>query len=375
MSQQNKITPKGEVAALAATKGLTAAEQEHMDKLIHLFYVHCIGTRGNGQATASNYKQILIAAVRNTGKPAWQWELPDIDAYLTYLALEKNNSTSTQSIIIAVLRSFQNWLLTDIGLCNQTLQLFGVRPTEYINAENAIAYKRKARQRKEVRIPLTSEEVKKLLAEYDFAIKVAASERSKSFKTLQRDKMITYVGLLTGLRAAELISLTIHSFMPDARYPEFGNWAILRVIGKGRKERSVRLYNPQIKPLMEWYLSSVRPKFMNQKTTDTKLLFYSERGGELVMRQYRRSLAEMAERAGISKTVTPHILRHTYATLMLNTIGAEALQKQLGHDFLSTTLGTYYYQPAEETGQEVYLGINKLTSQLNSLAGVSKDKG
>lgn len=374
MSQQNKITPKGKVTALATTKGLTVAEQEHMDKLIHLFYVHCIGTRGYGQATASNYKQILIAAVRNIVKPAWQWGLPDIDAYLAYLALERNNAASTQNMIITVLRTFQNWLLSDVGLCNQTLQLFGVRPAEYINEENAIAYKRKARQRKEVRVPLTSEEVKKLLAEYDFAIQVAASERLKSFKTLQRDKVITYVGLLTGLRAAELISLTIHSFMPDVRYPEFGNWAILRVIGKGRKERAVRLYNPQIKSIMEWYMVSVRPKFMSQKTTDTNLLFYSERGGELVMRQYRRSLADMAAKAGISKNITPHILRHTYATLMLNTIGPEALQKQLGHKFLSTTLGTYYYQPAEETGQEVYLGINKLTSQLNSLAGVGKDK-
>jgi integrase len=60
-------------------------------------------------------------------------------------------------------------------------------------------------------------------------------------------------------------------------------------------------------------------------------------------------------------TIKPHLLRHTYATRMTNIIGPESLQQQLGHEFLSTTLGTYYHQDPEHVGQEVVLGIDKLT--------------
>lgn len=352
---------------LATQNVLTASEQKHMDRLIHLFGVHNLGSRGNTKATTKNYIGILQAAVKQIGKPVWQWRLSDIDAYLAYLANVKDNATSTQSVIITVLRSFQNWLLADVGLCNETEQEFGVRPAEYITEENSIAFKRKGKQRREPVIPLTKEEVARLIKEIDFRIKLAAAEGSKSLKTLQRNKAIIILILLTGLRIDEVASLTINSFMRDASYPNFGDWALIKIIGKGHKERTVRLYNPSIKPLMEWYIGDVRPKFMYSKTTDTKLLFYSERGGALPKVALRRELKEIALSAGISKRVTPHVLRHTFATEMLDILGAEGLQKQLGHTFLSTTLGTYCYQSPEETGQEVYLGVNKLTQQLNKL--------
>src|SRR5699024_6236071 len=124
--------------------------------------------------------------------------------------------------------------------------------------------------------------------------------------------------------------------------------AILRVIGKGRKERAVRMYNPAIRDVMEWYLEHVRPRFLSQRTKDPHLLFYSERGCNLCTRQYRRSLKAIGESAGLPMKLHPHLLRHTYATQMADTIGPEGLQQQLGHEYLSTTLGTYYHQDPEK---------------------------
>jgi integrase len=69
-------------------------------------------------------------------------------------------------------------------------------------------------------------------------------------------------------------------------------------------------------------------------------------------------LNKMVVSAGISVRVTPHILRHTYATQMAPIIGPEALQKQLGHEHLSTTLGTYYHQDPQLVGDTIRQGVN-----------------
>lgn len=139
------------------------------------------------------------------------------------------------------------------------------------------------------------------MEQFDFEIRQAKLSGNKSYNTLRRDKAMYMVALLTGVRVDELVNLKINSFQPDLKYPNFGNYALLTVVGKGRKTRVVRLYNPLIKPLMdEWYLDDVRPGFLSKRTDDSNLLFLSERGGEICTEQVRRMLQNIASNAGIT---------------------------------------------------------------------------
>ena len=148
---------------------------------------------------------------------------------------------------------------------------------------------------------------------------------------------------------------------------------MLRVIGKGSKERAVRLYIPTAADVLRWYIEHVRAAFLTRRTKNPSLLFCRERGCMLCNRQYRRSLAAVAAKAGLPVSVHPHLLRHTYATEMAQIIGPVALQQQLGHEHLSTTLGTYYHQDPERVGNEVVLGIEAVTAAFDAITQDASD--
>jgi integrase len=209
--------------------------------------------------------------------------------------------------------------------------------------------------------------VNALISAFDAAIDLAVATHSKSGRTLRRDKAMTQVALLTGVRIDELLRIRLSDFQPDPRYPQFGPYALLSVIGKGSKLRVVRLYNPLIVDVMTWYLTEVRPGFLTARTTDPDLLFLSERGGVIDDEQYRRSLARIGLQAGIPFKVKPHGLRHTYATHMAPVIGPRELQEQMGHEHLSTTLSNYYHSDPEKVGNQVHLGINKAVALYDPL--------
>ena len=200
-----------------------------------------------------------------------------------------------------------------------------------------------------------------------FQIEVARKRRSKSYNPLRRDYAITVLALAFGVRADEIAGIEIGHSISDRNYPQFGRFAVLRVIGKGSKERAVRLYAPGAANVLQWYVEHVRPAFLTKRTTNPNLLFLSERGCRLCHRQYRRSLAAVAAAAGLPMRVYPHLLRHTYATEMAQIIGPAALQQQLGHEHLSTTLGTYYHQDPERVGNEVARGIEAVTAAFDEL--------
>lgn len=145
-----------------------------------------------------------------------------------------------------------------------------------------------------------------------------------------RDAAMLEVLYATGLRVTELVTLPLSSLHLDAGY--------LLVEGKGSKERVVPLGEAAIDALMA-YMASPRDDLLASAHLVTHdALFLTRRGGPMTRQAFWKNLGRYAEQAGITRSVSPHQLRHSFATHLLRH-GADlrALQAMLGHADISTT--------------------------------------
>ena len=131
----------------------------------------------------------------------------------------------------------------------------------------------------------------------------------------------------TGIRVSELISIEMSHI--DKSY------GIIRVMGKGRKERYVPVGDYALLAVEE-YVEKSRPKLM--KATSHPFLFVNSKGDHLSASGVRHILNEMIKKASMHTTIYPHMLRHTFATHLLNN-GADlrSVQELLGHSHLTST--------------------------------------
>ncbi len=143
----------------------------------------------------------------------------------------------------------------------------------------------------------------------------------------QRNKAIIEVLFSCGLRVSELTALKLSDlFMSDN---------FVRIKGKGRKERLVPISAKAVKELKLWFIDRDR---MNIKPGEEDFVFLNRRGAHLTRTMILIMIKRCAEAAGIEKTVSPHTLRHSFATALLKG-GADlrAIQMMLGHESISTT--------------------------------------
>lgn len=148
----------------------------------------------------------------------------------------------------------------------------------------------------------------------------------ESSPLLQRDGAILELLYASGMRVAELCSLKISDI-------EFAQ-GYARVVGKGNKERMVPIHPLAIKRIRSWIEEGRRTFEKNS----LPYVFISSRGNQLSPDAVRRIVKKAAEHVGIPQHVTPHSLRHSFATDMLNEgVDLRTVQELLGHSTLSTT--------------------------------------
>jgi integrase/recombinase XerC len=133
----------------------------------------------------------------------------------------------------------------------------------------------------------------------------------------------------SGLRVSELVGLDLQDLLREER--------TLRVLGKGRKERLVP-FHPQAAHVLDVYLSHRAAYLAARELPASAALFLNQRGGRLTPTSVRSLLRSALQAAAVRARVSPHALRHSFATHLLNRgMDLRAIQELLGHASLSTT--------------------------------------
>jgi integrase/recombinase XerD len=268
----------------------------------------------------------------------------DIDAYLAYIDLERGLSRNTRE-------NYQR----DLEQCASFLSRKGVSDWRTVTAEQAGAWIRslsrnaassQARKltalrmfaRFLVREGLRGDDFTALLSGPKLARRLPQSLTTEEVGRLLsspsggdpaslRDRAVLELFYSSGLRVSELAALTLQQV-------DLEN-AFTRVFGKGSKERVVPIGARAREALATW-IASGRPHYVKARTRSE--LFLSSRGTFLSRVALWGIVKKHAKRAGITKTVKPHLLRHSFATHLLSG-GADlrAIQEMLGHASISTT--------------------------------------
>lgn len=162
---------------------------------------------------------------------------------------------------------------------------------------------------------------------------LSESEKNKIFNVCndntpieQRDKLIIELLYATGLRVSELVNIKLEDIDKKEQ--------IIKVLGKGSKERIV-IYNNHTKRALEDYLSDGYHEF-NKKNSG--YLIINKNGDKLSDRYVRNIINKLVQKAGLNIKISPHTIRHTFATDMLEE-GADlvTVKELLGHESLNTT--------------------------------------
>ena len=228
---------------------------------------------------------------------------------------QREYSSSTVARKVAAVRAFLHFLVSE--------NIIGSDPSE--NLDSPSVTKRLPR-------PISQEEIEALLA---------APDTEKGTRGI-RDKALLELLYATGMRVTEVVSLEVE----DVNLAS----STVRCLGKGAKERIIPIYPKAVKAL-EDYLEHARLTLI--KDPDEKALFVNHRGERLTRQGLWLIIKRYVKQVGISEMVTPHTLRHSFATHMLNG-GADLrnVQKLLGHANISTT--QIYTQVTNKHLREVY---------------------
>ena len=284
---------------MATTLG---AAQHHID----LFLEYAAVERGLSSNTLSSYSADLSNAAeffalraRNAG---WTWDQLDQDAFTAYMddLDERGYATTSRARKIASLRACMRFL-------NE----------EGITDSNVLANVRAPRGGKTLPKALSIDEMDLLLD----------SLLSETTPPGLRDRAMIELMYAAGLRVSELVALDLQHV--DVSYGQ------VRAMGKGRKERVIPLHDSAIESL-DAYLVGGRPHLAKDSTDNA--MFLNQRGARLTRQGFWLALRNVGTRAGVTSHITPHTLRHSFATHLLR--GGASLrhvQELLGHASISTT--------------------------------------
>lgn len=300
-----------------------------MDQAIDSFLQHLIVEKGFSRNTWEAYRndlhqfsEFLQGRLKGAAQGDSPWRLVSLDLlnqYIGNLRGAKGYRDTTTARKIAAIKSFFSFLSEEGAIAED--------PTEALGTPRVGRTLPKC---------LSEEEVNRLL---DVAYQEGTNEG-------QRDATILELLYATGLRVGELVSLNVQ----DIDFQE----SYIRCWGKGAKERIVYLY-PKALAELKRYLAEARAALVGAHKGESAL-FVNHRGERLTRQWVWTILKTYRSKAGIKQNITPHTLRHSFAThLLQNGASLRHVQELLGHASISTTqvythlTGNYLHQEYEKS--------------------------
>ena len=295
-----------------------------MDDRIGQFLHFLSAEKGASENTIAAYRndlgqfQTFLSTLSLNGHPT-DWRRITTDAIVSYVLELKKRRYAEASVArkVAAVKSFFQFLHAEGAIPRN--------PTESLASPQV---------GKSLPRPLSVQQIDELL------------EQPKKRTTPEsfRDQAMMELLYATGLRVTELVSLDLDSISLDGPSP------YVRCMGKGAKERTIPVHGQAVSALVA-YLNDGRARLVKNKKE--RALFVNRRGERLTRQGFWLILKQYAKEAGISEPVTPHSLRHSFATLMLR--GGAPLrnvQELLGHANISTT--QVYTQITDDHVRHVY---------------------
>ena len=269
--------------------------------LLERWLDHAWMEKGLGNHTLNSYRSDLVQFAGWLAGRRGELRQADRLQVLEWLAALMQQGLSARSVArkMSALRGFYRWALRE--------RLVGEDPTL------------------QVARPKTGRPLPKSLTEADVEALLAAADDGTALGL--RDRAMLEVLYASGLRVSELVGLTLSQL--NLRQ------GLVRVVGKGNKERLVPL-GEEARDWLQRYLHESRPVLLDGAAND--IVFPSRRGQPMTRQTFWHRLRQLAIVAGVQKPLSPHTLRHAFATHLLNH-GADlrVVQLLLGHSDLSTT--------------------------------------
>jgi integrase/recombinase XerD len=291
-----------------------AAPTQSFEHLVLDFLAYLEFERGLSRNTLEAYRSDLLQyGAHLAGRDPLRVTHPDLAAFVSALA-DGGAAAATLQRKVACLRSFYRHLRREGLLAND--------PTAHLRAP---------RQSRRLPQVLSRDEVARLLDQPQGTTPAAL-----------RDRALLELMYACGLRASEAIGLEIGDLDLEA--------GVLRARGKGAKERLVPVGSAAARALTH-YLARGRPKLVGDRLEPR--LFVNQRGGGLTRQGLYKIVQRHAESAGLAEKMSPHTLRHTFAThLLAGGCDLRSLQEMLGHADIATT--QLYTHLSAERLKDVY---------------------
>jgi integrase/recombinase XerD len=284
-----------------------------MRETVRTFLDYLTSERGLSNNTISAYGNDLyqfVGHLEETGHLSQDdggWESVDQPMLVQYaLSLqERGYSATTRARKIASVKALFNFLLEE--------EIVSQNPTESLTS------------------PRIGRSLPKSLSEEEMGLLLQEVSRGSSLES-RRDMAMIELMYATGMRVSELVFLATGDLNLKEKY--------VRCLGKGSKERLINLHDQAVTTL-DIYMRDIRPRLLSQRKKDgarESALFLNRRGERLTRQGFWLILKSCGMRASIKTPITPHTLRHSFATHMLQG-GAPLryLQELLGHASISTT--------------------------------------
>ncbi len=292
-----------------------------MQKIIDKFITYLEVEKGYSNYTINNYQKDLNAFMTFLVTENID-NIKDVDFKIVRLYLknmyDKNYAKKTISRHISSLRSLYKYLLKEGIIKTNPMQLI-TNPKQDQKLPDFLYYNE---------------------------LEVLLNTPNQTNPIGQRDALILELLYSTGIRVSELVSIKVSDI--DAHDNK------IKILGKGNKERYV-LYGGKCRTLIDLYLNDGRNKMLND--SNNQYIFLNDNGHKIGPRGIEYIIDKLVKQSGLKAHITPHTLRHTFATHMLNE-GADlkSVQELLGHENLSST--QIYTHVSNERLRSVYLNTH-----------------